>query len=420
MTDPAVVMGAPRAASGQGRVALAIAVLSLNFGVVFFDRNAVGFLIPFIQRDVALTNTEIGILAGGLALTWALSGYLIGHFADRHGRRKLIVIVSTTIFSLSSFITGIAWSFATLLIARLLMGLAEGGVMPVSQSLTSDLVPPERRGLAMGAMQAFGSNLLGGVVAPLMLIAMATELGWRTTFYLTAVPGLICVMLMMWLVPDKPSGSQIAHEDGIKSEPLPFAHLFNRNIILCCLISGCLVAYNSICWYFVPVFLTGYRGLDVDAMSWLLATLGLSAVLTAFLVPGLSDKWGRKPVMILFSAIGLLMPLSALYLPTDFVKMAPGFFIGWAVLGVYPIFMSIIPVETVGPASAAKALGLVVGAGELAGGVMGPAVAGYVADLSDLTAPLWIMAGLTALAAVLSLGLIETAPVRVTQTAAAD
>lgn len=398
-------------ALGSSKVVIAVLALSINFGVVFFDRNAVGFLIPFIQPDLKLTNTEIGALAGVLAFAWAISGYAIGHLADKYGRRKLIILVSTAIFSFSSFITGIAWSFASLFVARLLMGLSEGAVMPVSQSLTSELVPETRRGLAMGAMQAFGSNLLGGMVAPLVLVGLASQFGWRATFYMTAVPGLICVGLVALLVPDS---RKVRSSDGHAAphEPLRLSKLFGRNIVLCCLISICLVAYNSICWYFVPVFLTQERGLNAGVMSWLVAMLGLSAVCTAFLVPGLSDKLGRKPVMIVFSAIGVLMPMSALLLPASFVAMAPGFFIGWAVLGVYPIFMSIIPIETVGSASAAKVLGLVVGTGELFGGGLGPSVAGFVSDLSDLSAALWIMAALSAIAAVLSLGLIETAPAR--------
>lgn len=396
----------------SGRSVIAVLILSLNFGVVFFDRNAVGFLVPFIQPDLQLSNTQIGALAAALALTWAISGYVIGHFADSHGRRKLIIITSTLIFSLSSFISGLAWSFATLLMARLLMGLAEGGVMPVSQSLTSDLVSERRRGLAMGVMQAFGSNLLGGVVAPLVLIALATQLGWRTTFYLTAIPGLICVLLMAWLVPDQERTHLDDTTTGGPGEPLSLLKLLNRNVVLCCIISICLVSYNSICWYFVPLFLTAERGLSPETMSWLLAMLGFSAVVTAFAIPALSDKWGRKPVMILFSLVGVIMPLSALFLPANFALLAVGFFIGWAVLGVYPIFMSIIPMETVGMASAAKVLGLVVGIGELGGGVFGPGLAGYAADLTDLTAPLWIMGGLTIVSAILSLGLHETAPAR--------
>ena len=54
------------------------------------------------------------------------------------------------------------------------MGAAEGSILPISQSLTASEVPPEKRGLAMGVMQNFGSNLLGSFVAPVALVALAT------------------------------------------------------------------------------------------------------------------------------------------------------------------------------------------------------------------------------------------------------
>ncbi|MFX8817321.1 MFS transporter, partial [Acinetobacter baumannii] len=75
-----------------------------------------------------------------------------------------------------------------LLAARLLMGLAEGGVMPVSHAVIVGEVAPERRGLAMGVGQNLGSNLLGSGLAPLLLVPVAVAAGWRSGFYLAAAP----------------------------------------------------------------------------------------------------------------------------------------------------------------------------------------------------------------------------------------
>ena len=74
---------------------------------------------------------------------------------------------------------------------RLLMGLAEGGVMPVSQSLIATEVDVRHRGLAMGVAQGFGSSLMGSFVAPVMLVTFATAFGWRHAFFLAGVPGLL-------------------------------------------------------------------------------------------------------------------------------------------------------------------------------------------------------------------------------------
>src|SRR5688572_4693528 len=95
-----------------------IGVLSLHFGVVFFDRNAFAFLTPFIQPELALTNTQIGLIGGAFSLAWALSGLTMGSLSDRYGHRKAILIVTTVVFALSSVLSGLAPTFVMMLGAR--------------------------------------------------------------------------------------------------------------------------------------------------------------------------------------------------------------------------------------------------------------------------------------------------------------
>src|SRR6266702_2512106 len=86
-----------------GYQVLLTALLSVNFGFVLFDRNALSFLMPFIQPDLALNNTEVGVLAGALSLTWALAAFGVGVIADRVGSRKRLLILATLAFSICSF-----------------------------------------------------------------------------------------------------------------------------------------------------------------------------------------------------------------------------------------------------------------------------------------------------------------------------
>jgi MFS family permease len=141
-----------------------------------------------------------------------------------------------------------------------------------------------------------------------------------------------------------------------------------------------------------------------------MGTLGISSTLGSFIVPGISDWVGRKPVMILVPLLGLILPLGALYYTGSAWVLAAIFFFGWALNGVFPMFMGTIPSETVSPRHVATALGLVMGAGEVLGGAFSPAVAGWAADIAGLSAPLWIMAGLCVAAGLLAFGLTETAP----------
>ena len=132
------------------------ALLSLNFGFVLFDRNALSFLMPFVQPELGLNNTQVGLLASGLSLTWAIAAFGVGFVADRFGSRKRLLIACTMLFALCSFGSGLATGFMFMLLTRLMMGAAEGGIMPLSQSLIAAQVDPRQRGLAMGITQGFG------------------------------------------------------------------------------------------------------------------------------------------------------------------------------------------------------------------------------------------------------------------------
>jgi ACS family hexuronate transporter-like MFS transporter len=147
-------------------------------------------------------------------------------------------------------------------------------------------------------------------------------------------------------------------------------------------------------------------------MSWLMGTLGISATITSFLVPGISDRIGRKPVMISTSFLGVILPLGALYYSGSAWILAALFFFGWALTGIFPLFMGTVPSETVSPRHMTTAIALVMGSGEVFGGVLSPALAGRAADAAGLAAPLWIMMGLCVAAGLLALGLHETAPAR--------
>ena len=86
------------------------------------------------------------------------------------------------------------------------------------------------------------------------------------------------------------------------------------------------------------------------------------------------------------------------------------FVIGWALNGIFPLFMATVPSESVPPAMAATVFGLCMGICEITGGAGGPAIAGIVADEVGLQGPLWMMTGLTLVGGLFAFGLEESAP----------
>jgi predicted MFS family arabinose efflux permease len=387
-----------------------VVLLCLNFGILFFDRNALNFLMPFVQPDLGFSNTQVGLIASAFSLTWAIAGVLVGGFSDRSGMRKPILIAVTLVFAVCSALSGLVTSFVMLFAVRLLMGIAEGGVLPVSQALTVVEVAPERRGFAMGFMQNFGSNLLGSTAASLILVPFAVHFGWRKSFFLAAIPGIVSALLIWWLVREPSREAKV--RGAIEARLTLGEALANRNILLCVLISILLVSHLVIGFVFLPLFLVNVRGLTKEVMGDLIGVLGVSAAIAGFVAPGISDWVGRRPTMIFVCFTGVILPLVGLYFQGSVWALGALFYAGWTVVGAFPLFMATIPSETVDARHTATALGLIMGVGEGVGGALAPTLAGMAADRYGLNAPLWIMFCLPILAGLLSFGLKETAPRR--------
>jgi len=407
---------APQPMLSRGQQVLLVGLLSLNFGIVFFDRNALGFLMPYVQPELGITNTQVGITASALSFTWALSGLIFGRLSDRSGKRKIYLVVATVAFSLCSFLTGLATTFLLLLGARLLMGASEGLIMPISHSITAETVSEKARGVAQGVAQNFGSNLLGSFAAPVLLVAFAEAFGWREAFFLAGVPGLITAALLWWVIKEPPAQTQKAQQHA--HTPLSEL-LMERNMVICVAMSILLVSYLVITWAFLPLFLTEVRGFEPQTMGWLMGALGISATVNSFIVPAISDRVGRRPVMVITPLFGVLLPLAAMQFNGSSWMLAAMMFVGWLPCTIFPMFMATVPSESVNPRSVATAVGLSMGIGEVLGGVLSPTLAGWAADIYGLSAPLWIMLGLTIAGSVLALGLRETAPAVLQRRAAA-
>jgi ACS family hexuronate transporter-like MFS transporter len=392
---------------GDGYQAWLVLLLSLNFGILFFDRQAANFMMPQIQPDLGLSNFQVGMIASGLSLSWAVAGLTVGPLSDRLGSRKPILLASTVMFCACSFLSGLAGGFVALLAARLLMGAAEGGVMPVSHAMIVSEVKPERRGLGMGVGQNLGSSLLGSTVAPLVLVWIATTWGWRTGFYLAALPGLITAALIWWTLREPPK--ELATAEA--APPIRYREaIAHRNVLLCAAIAVLLVSYLVVAWSFLPLFLVNLKGYSGAEMGGVMAVLGVSSAISAFVLAGLSDRWGRKPVFLVSCLIGAILPVGALLWTGSPLVMGAIFFVGWFFNGMFPLFMATVPAESVDPRLTASLAGFVGGIGEVLGGVLSPSLAGWLADLYGLAAPVWMLLALTLLAFACSLFLKESAP----------
>ena len=142
-----------------------------------------------------------------------------------------------------------------------------------------------------------------------------------------------------------------------------------------------------------------------------MTVVGFCPAVGAIVVALLSDRIGRKGPLAAFASLMVIAPLALLFFDGPVEVLAALMFLSWMGLGTFPLFMGVIPTETVGRAQAATAMGLVVMIGELTGGVFGPPIAGRLADTYGLDVAIWIQFGLALGAGLSALLVRETNPV---------
>jgi MFS transporter, ACS family, hexuronate transporter len=387
-------------------------ILAMSFGFAFFDRNAVSYLSTYIVEDLKINNAQVGLLGAALSLSWAFSAVIVGRWSDVLGKRKPFLIGILLVFSVCSVLSGLATSFYMLLASRLIMGLAEGPLMPICLAILASESSPNRRGLNIGIVQSLFSSLLGATIAPVVLVKLSVMFSWRVAFFLSGIPGLLCALAIMFFVREPTPAS--APETPVSSEAGPamqFSIFSHRNMWLCAIIACLMVSGLMLNQMFLPLFFTKIRHFTEQQGSWIMSATGLCATLSGFIAAGISDRIGRKPVVVTACLLSLLTPLAALYFHGPIIVLAALMFVGWIGTSAFALFMAVIPGETLPVRYVATATGLVACLGEIAGGGL-QLIGGWIADLTTRAAPIQIAIVCALGGTVLSLFLKETAPVK--------
>ncbi len=364
-----------------------VSLMALTFGALFFDRLAPVYLAPYLKQDLLLNNTQLGILAGGLALAWALSSYFITAWSENRNRNKLTFIAAVVIFSICSIGSGLAYTFAALLVARIIMGIAEGPVIPLAQAFIERESHPSRLGKNIGILQGLGPALFGSILAPIILVTIAEKMGWRAAFYIAGIPGLILGLIAWFYL--KPSTTESKRK---KDTSLSFAECLKYHnvrwalVLACCIIGWWFGSLPFIADYFVQE-----QGMSPDEMKKTMGLLGISGLVASIAVPTISDKIGRKRALQIVFFIGILYPFSVYFLGGSVFQL-PAIFITYALMGAVGVAGALVPAEAVPDHLKVKTLGLITAVAEIFGGVLIPGISGALSDLIHPSAFLWVSA----------------------------
>ncbi len=356
----------------------AVSLMAIGFGIVGLDRFIINPLFPVMAKELGLNYRDLGLISAVLALAWGIASISSGRISDRLGR-KPVIVTSVIIFSLLVATTGLATGIGSLILIRAVMGLAEGAYVPSSIVTTVEASKPSRVGLNVG-IQQMAAPLVGLGFGPVIAIALLKILpSWHWVFAVAAVPGLIAAAVMIAVIRHDPPHSVADHTT---ENAIGFLHaLGNRNVIIAVLGMCCYLTAAITLSAFMPNYLTDYLKLTLDQMGGVLAGFGIGAFVGMVAIPAISDRLGRKPVMIgslliEFVALWVLMGIGA----NPPMLFAALFVIAFMNAGVIAINVGPLTNASVPPAIAATATGVVVGIGEIFGGALAPAVAGGMAD----------------------------------------
>jgi MFS transporter, FSR family, fosmidomycin resistance protein len=253
-------------------------------------------IVPFFRTDLELTYTQLGLIFSLSNLVWSplqLGFGVLGHYWSR----KLILGLGHICQGLSMIGTSLVHGFGDLLSWRVIGRIADAPQHPIGNALIAQGFRADRRGLAL-AINAAGSNL-GTVAVPLLGGFLIATLGWRTTMILFGLPGILIGILLLTVLEEQRGHTQHLQAATNLSAEL-WALLRHRDALL--LLTSHVIGAGGrglgVATIYVPLYLSQSLQVNEVQLGILLTIMMAGSVIGPLIAGPLSDRLGRKPVLL--------------------------------------------------------------------------------------------------------------------------
>ena len=282
----------------------ALLLLTLVYGFNFIDRQIMGILAPFIQKDLGLTNTELGLLIGlAFAVFYTFVAIPIAWLADRFNRVNILSIALAT-WSAFTALTGLANNFVQVALARMGVGIGEAGGSPPSHSIISDMYPKEERASALGV---YSMGIPLGIMAAYFVTASLMDVSedqvnWRQIFIFLGLTGIALAVVVKLVLKEPVRGAMELTSGTTISKP-PFLESLKVLMRIPAWWAMCFgIAFGSFVSYAKSAFQTKYLvtldpSFDFQTLVIILGIMnGTTYAGGAFFGARLADRWGKKDI----------------------------------------------------------------------------------------------------------------------------
>lgn len=338
-------------------------------------------ILPRIGEELHIAPALRGTLVTGFAFTLSLFALVIGPVSDRFGRRP-ILLGGTGAMTVALLLHPLAYDYASMLVMRVVAGAAAGLLTGSAISYVGDYFPYQRRGWASGwVMSGFAVGQVLGVPVGTVL---ADRLGFSAPFLMFAVLMAGSFLLILAVVP-QPTMARSRDRLGVGPALRAYAGLLRQRQVLGAALAYATMFFAVSCFVvYLPTWAEQSLGMDADGIALLFVVGGIASVLFGPQAGRLSDRFGRKPLIIL-SCAGTAVLFAA---TTFFVRSTWAayvlFFVAMILLAMRLSPFQALLTALVGDRQRGTLMSLVVAIGQLGGG-LGAALAGPVfADVGYL------------------------------------
>jgi MFS family permease len=304
------------------------------------DVQILSFVFPAIIAAFAISNADAGLIGTSTLFSSAFGGWFAGALSDRIGRVRTLQITILW-FAVFTGLCGFAQNYGQLLTFRALMGFGFGGEWAAAAIMVGEIIRPENRGKAVGAMQsgwAVGWGM-AALLATLFFSLLPTELAWRALFWVGVTPALL-VLFVRRAVDEPPIYMQtIQNLDQSGTKP-NFLEIFSpailkTTILACILTTGAQGGYYAITTW-LPTFLRTERKLTVLGSGGYLAVIIIGSFAGYIVSAWLNDRIGRRTNFILFALCSIVTVIAYTQLTIDNTTMMYlGFLLGFFASGIF-------------------------------------------------------------------------------------